>query len=142
MSRTPTVDAVRTAPRARFRWHRNHHRDAALVLRILRVRLDEVALFELDRHEDVGRGHHGEQQVRHRHRRRGPEREEPAQIQRVTNQSIRARGDEVQRRVLAATEVQPDLAKSEQVEVVDQQGGDEHQQEPEAEKAVEHRARG
>ena len=85
------VDAVRTAPRARFPGIGIIIGTRRLSCHILRVGRDEVALFELDRHEDVGRGHYGEQQVRHRHRRRGPEREEPAQIQRVTNQTVRAR---------------------------------------------------
>jgi hypothetical protein len=103
------------------------HRHTAPVLGVLRVDVDQIPLFELNRHQNVGRRHHGKQQVRHGHRRRSPERQQPSEIQRVPDEAVGSRCDEVQLRILAAAQVQPHLTKAEEIEVVDQECGDQHQ---------------
>src|SRR5262245_50259267 len=49
---------------------------------------DEVAFFELDRDEDVGGRRDGEYQMGDRHRRSGPESEQPAEIQRMPDEPV------------------------------------------------------
>ena len=69
---------------------RHEHRHAAPVLLVRRAVLaDQIALLELDGDQDVGRRRHREQQVRERHRRRHPEREEPADVQRMAHEPVR-----------------------------------------------------
>src|SRR5262245_23841187 len=45
-------------------WPRRHkHRHLTAIFSVLRMRPHEIALLELDRDQDVGRGHRGKQQV-------------------------------------------------------------------------------
>ena len=70
---------------------RDEHRNTLPILRILRMLGDEVALFELNRDQDVRRRGDREHQVRQRHGRRRPEREQQADVQRVTHDAIQPR---------------------------------------------------
>ena len=49
---------------------------------------NEVAFLQQDADEDVAGGRGREQQMADRHRRRGPKREQKAEIDRVANESI------------------------------------------------------
>src|SRR5262249_58280089 len=89
------------------------------------VELDEVPLVESYRDQNVGRGEDREEQVRRRHRWRRPEGEQPADVEGMPDVAVRTRSDEAERPVRLASEVEPHLPEPEQVEVVDEEGGDE-----------------
>src|SRR5215471_13257810 len=104
----------------------HQHRDAAPVLGVpLTVELDEVPLLEPYRDQNVGRGRDREEEVRRRHRRRRPEGEQPADVEGMPDVAVRTRSDEAEGPVGLAPEVEPHLPEPEQVEVVDEEGGDE-----------------
>src|SRR5262245_51079681 len=58
----------------------------------------------------MGRGHPGSR----------PEDDQPAQIKRMSNLSVQPRRSEIDRSLMAATQVEPYLPQPEQVEVIDQ----------------------
>src|SRR5262245_9546379 len=103
----------------------HQHRDAAPVLGVpLTVELDEIPLLESYRDQNVGRGQDREEEVRCRHRWRRPEGEQPADVEGMPHVAVRTRSDEAERPVRLAPEVEPHLPEPEQVEVVDEEGGD------------------
>ena len=107
----------------RLRRHRDDHRHTPLILAVVvAVDGDECAFFDVDRDQDIGRRHHGEEQVAARHGRRRPERDNEAEHQRVADPLIQHVFLEPDGRVLAALEIQPDLPQAEQVEVIDEHG--------------------
>ena len=79
------------------------------------------ALFEPDRNQDVGAGREREQQMRDRHGRCGPECTQPADVQRVTYVAVEDRRTEGQGLVPLAGKLQPHLAQTEQVEMIEQE---------------------
>src|SRR5450432_331726 len=81
-----------SAPRAH---ERDEHGHALSIVAICVTQTrDEIAFLELDRDEDIDRCCKGEQQVRRGHGRCRPECEEPADVEWMTNQAIRARRPE------------------------------------------------
>jgi len=66
--------------------------------------------------------------VRERHRRRHPERKQKTKVQRMPHIPIRRGRAEAHRRIWFPNQGQPHLAKTEQVEMVDQERDDEHGQ--------------
>ena len=103
------------------------------------MRAHEVALLELDRDQDVRRRHHREEQVRDRHRRRAPEREEPADVQRVAHIRYSTGVTNFSPLLRLPAQVAPDLPQPEQVEVVDDERRHEHEQPAEREPRVQER---
>jgi hypothetical protein len=67
--------------------HRNPSPVAAVALAEMR---DEIALLESDRDQDVGRRHDRQHEMRDGHRRCRPEREVPADVQRMADVAVRA----------------------------------------------------
>ena len=108
-------------------WDQHGHLMAVGVVH-LAVFTPEIPLFEPDRDEDVRGRSHGEQQMREGHRGGRPEHGDPTHVEGVTHEAVRSRRDERERRVLPTLQVQPDLAQSEQVEVLDQECGEEDEQ--------------
>src|SRR5262245_45387837 len=82
------------------------------------MEVNQIALLELDGDQDVARRGDGEQKMRVGHRRRRPEGEEPANVERMAHQAVRARRSELQGRVFLAPQVQPHLTQAEEVEMV------------------------
>ncbi len=115
------------------------HRHALAILNVLlAVRLDQVVLFPSDRHQDVRRRHDREQQMRARHRRSEPERHKPSHVKRMPNVLVEQRRAEGQLRVRFPDQIQPNLPQSEQVEMVDEERGDQHHAESQSEQLVNH----
>src|SRR5205807_7757641 len=95
--------SVQSAPR-------QQHRNALPVTAIfVAEHADEVALFEHDADEDVGRGHRREQQMPGAHRRGRPERDDETEIDRVADKTIEEWRPEHRCRHLAAHEIVGDL---------------------------------
>ena len=72
----------------------------------------------------------------HRHRRGRPEDQQPAQIKRMPDISVKAGSPEIDRRVIFSSEVEVDLPKPEKIEVVDEEGASEHCEPSESEERV------
>ena len=105
------------------------HRDTLPVAAVFVAKhLDQIALFQEDADEDVGSGHRCEQQMSNRHRRRRPERDDEAEVDRVPHEFVVQRRPKTWRRRLDAAEVVGDLMQSEQLEVVDQEGAAQRRQ--------------
>src|SRR5690242_14900553 len=87
---------------------RDQHRH---VLAIVAIRIakacDEIVLFELDRNEDVAGRRHREHEMRDRHDRRRPEREQEPCVERMTDEPIGTRRAKTDRLVWLADEVEP-----------------------------------
>src|ERR1700716_486119 len=110
---SPCCGSQRLAPR-------NKHRDALPVLAVLIAEhLDQVPLLEVNAEQDVDRGDGREQQMAHGHGRRGPERNNETEIDRMTNELVEQRRAEARRRRLPVHEMIGDLRQPEQFEVVD-----------------------
>src|SRR5262245_60870478 len=117
----------------------HQHRDAAPVLGVpLTVGLDEVPLLESYRDQNLGRGRDREEEMRRSHRRRRPEGEQPADVEGMPHVAVRTGSDEAEWPVLFAPEVEPHLPEPEQVEVVDEEGGDEDGEPAGSEEPVQH----
>ena len=121
---------------------RNKHRDLFSIAPVLVAKQpDQVALFQLDRDQDVAGGRQREQQVSGRHRRRRPEGEQEAEVDRMAHALVEqgvlklGAGSGWPRR--RATH----LAQAEQLEMVDQEGAHQHQAPAEPEDAVEDQRR-
>ena len=100
---------------------RNQHRHRAFVLTILvAVRIDQISFFKLDGQHDVCGRRNREQEMRDRHRWRHPEDKKPAHIQRMPHHPVKSRRCKWQCGIRAVPQIQPHLAKSEQVEVINQ----------------------
>src|SRR5205809_5158448 len=81
--------------------------------------VDEIALFQQDADEDVGGGHRREQQMSGAHERCRPERDDEAEIDRVSYEIIEERRPEDRGRHLLAREIVGDLMQSKQLEMID-----------------------
>src|SRR5438105_1969865 len=113
---------------------RNEHRNALAVTRVLRMEAHEIALLELDRHENVRRRHHREEQMGHGHRRRAPKCEEPSDVQRMTHELVWSGRAELQFRVRLSDQLQPHLTESEEIEVIDEECRHQHESPTERER--------
>ena len=72
--------------------HSGHnHRYPLTIFGVLRVRRHQVALFELDRDQNVRRRDKREEHVSHGHNRRAPKSEEPTYVQWMANDAIEKR---------------------------------------------------
>jgi len=78
---------------------------------------DEIVFLELDGNQDVCGRRQCEEQVRHRHLRRRPEYEQPADIQRMAHLSIQPRHAELNRLIRSTDKLQPGLPQPEQIEM-------------------------
>ena len=112
---------------------------APVFLVLVAVRQHQVALLDRDRDEHVRGLEGGEQQVAGGHRRRRPEGDDPADVQRVADDLVEPRRAERQVRVGLVAEVQPHLAGAEQVEVADHQARQRHEQPARAEERPDQR---
>ena len=74
-----------------------HGRALAVAAILVAELLDQVALFQLDADQDVAGDHHREQQMTNGHRRRGPDGEQDAEIDRVTDMPVEQRSAEFRR---------------------------------------------
>jgi hypothetical protein len=87
------------------------HGDVLFVTPVLvAVCADEISLFKLNRQEDVGSRGDGKDEMSYRHRRRGPECKEPAEIKRMPNVAIENRSSEFQLRVRLADQYEENLS--------------------------------
>src|ERR1700722_10444089 len=122
---------------------RDQHGRALAVAAILVAELpDQVALFQLDADQDVAGDHHREQQMANAHRRRGPDGQQDAEIDRVTDMPVEQRRAEFRVRQLFAEQAREHLGKPEQLEMTDQERAG-HQHDPaQPEDAVEHHSGG
>jgi hypothetical protein len=68
-----------------------HGRVLAVAAILVAELLDQIALFQLDADQNLPRHHHREQQMTNGHRRRGPDGEQDAEIDRVTDMSVEQR---------------------------------------------------
>ena len=98
-------------------------------------------LLQEDADEDIGRRHRREQQMPHRHRRRRPERDDEAEIDRVPHEIVQHRRLEVHRRHGLAGEIVEDLVQAKQLEVVDHEGAGQDDQ-PAGKRKCHHRIGG
>ena len=97
----------------------------------------QVALLKLNRDQDVSGGHNSKHHVRHGHCWSRPESQEPARIERMADIVVEQRRFEPKRCVLAPAQVEINLAHAEKVEVVDQKGGNQDDEEPSRHEPVE-----
>src|SRR5262245_59233760 len=93
----------------------------------------QVSLLELHRQQDVRRRRAPKEQVRERNHRRHPECEKPTGVERVSYQAVWPWSHEPHGLIRSAPQVQPDLTKAEEVEVVDQECRDKRQSPAESE---------
>src|SRR5579883_1199213 len=82
---------------------------------------DQVTLLEPDPDQDVPGRRRREDEVAQRHDRREPEREEEAEVDRVTDVAVEARRTEPRLRQLAAAEARVHLDHAEELEVADEE---------------------
>src|SRR5688572_13193322 len=121
---------------------RDQHGDPAAVLEVVgSVQGGEIALLELDRDEDVRRRDEGEEEVADRHVRRGVEGDDEAEHERVPDVLVESRDPERRRRVGPSQGVEYDLAKPEEVEVIDDERRQENDDESEGEERPDRQAR-
>src|SRR2546428_2314831 len=106
---------------------RHEHRDLAAVRLVpVSVSLHEVTLFELDGDEDVSHRRHGEDQVRDGHRRRRPEGDDETEIDGMADVPIEGGSPEPKRPVRLALQIHEHLPQAEEIEMVDEEGADQH----------------
>ena len=86
----------------------------------------QVALLQLDGCEDVSRCQQRKKQVGSRHYRGRPEGDKKSEIKRVPYKTVKQGQAEGQAPVPVAAKLQPYLTQAKQVEVVDQEGADQH----------------
>ena len=99
--------------------------------------MHQVALFKLDRDQDISGGGDGEHQVGDGHGRSGPEHQQEAHIQRMAHVAVEPGGVELQRGVLDPTQIQIHLAQTEEVKMVEQKGRHDNDDHPKPEQAIE-----
>ena len=109
----------------------DEHGHLLAILGVLFVKTNQVALLELDRNENVGGGAEGEDQMRYGHHRRCPEHQQPSYVERVADDTVHSGSAEGKAGVGDAAEIQPDLAETKQIEMIDEKTrgqNDEHAQ--------------
>src|SRR4051794_27013085 len=112
-------------PGFRQGWH-NHGNFVAVSLITVAVNGDEISLFKPNCDKNVDRCHQCEEQMRRCHDRCGPERQQPADIQRMTNVSVEEWRTEFQVRVRTTHQVEVYLPHSEKVEMINQESTLQH----------------
>ena len=93
----------------------------------------QIPFLESQGDEDVGGCRDREKQMTVAHRRRGPESDQEACHHGMTDITVKAKRFEFNRAIWKPRRKEIDLPKSEQVEVVDQECGQEHDRPPEPE---------
>ena len=81
----------------------------------------QVALFQLNSHQNVACAHHGKEQAPACHVRRAPKGNEESQVERMAHQAVWSGCAECWRFVVVIAQVFPYLLEPEQIKVVDQQ---------------------
>src|SRR5215831_7408592 len=100
------------------------------------VLADQVPLLELDGHEDVAEHAEGEDEVPHGHRRCGPEREDEPEIKRVADPLVKPRSPELRSGEIPPPRREVDLAKPEQLEVVQEKRREQRHEPPERREGI------
>ena len=118
---------------------RNQHRHGSPVFLIRTVFAHEVPFLELDCQQDVSGRRYRKQQVGERHVWRHPEREKPADVQRMTYEFVWSRRFECHRSIWPAYQVKPYLSQTEQIEMIDQEGGQQNKSPAESEQRKDRR---
>ena len=99
----------------------DEHRDASSIGFVrFPVKLAEILFLESDRDKDVCRHSRGECEMGESHRRHGPKRRQPTEIQRMSHEAIKARRGKWQRGVGTPAEIKPRLPQAEQIKMIDQ----------------------
>src|SRR4051794_37819803 len=96
---------------------------------------DEVAFLEHEGSHHVGGEQRGEREAVNRHHRRGPEGDQEAELHRVTHEAVDVRRLEARLGDAAPRRVSPGLAQAEELEVVDEEGREQHGRPAESEHA-------
>ena len=122
---------------------RDQHRHLLAIATVLIAeQVDQIALLEPDADQDIAGGPHGEQQMAQGHRRRRPEGEQEAEIDRMADPLVEEGRPEFRRRQGAAAQPGIDLAQAEQLEVVDEEGAEQHQAPADPEHGLDREDRG
>src|SRR5882672_10371889 len=82
----------------------------------------QISLLEANGNQDVRRGDQREDQVRHRHGWCRPENRQPADVEWMAHQLIKAGRAEYGRAIGLVGETPPHLLQSEQIKVIDKEG--------------------
>ena len=82
------------------------------------MKINQITLLELNRHQNIESRGYSEEQMRRRHRGRSPECEEPAQIEGVADMTVRPRRPEFELSILSAHQKKVNLSQPKKVEVV------------------------
>jgi len=115
--RRRSINSVRGRPHTGY-----DHRNFFLVLPILlAVHRDKIAFLELDRNQNVCRGHYRKEEVCDGHDWSRPKCEQPTHVQRMANKPVEKRRSELERGVRRPSKIQVRLPKTKQVEVIDQE---------------------
>ena len=89
------------------------HGDATLIAAVLfPMESQEVALLQLNRHQNVGRGHYGEKEVPSGHGGCTPESDNKAEIERMPYKLVRSRSHKSQSLKLFASQEAPHLLET------------------------------
>src|SRR5581483_10703525 len=107
-------------------WDQHRHL-LAIAAVLIAEQLDQVALLQMDADQNVAGGGEGEQQVADRHGGRRPEGDEEAQIDRMADLPVEQQGPEHGRRQRCTAQPGIDLAQPEQLEMIDEEGAEQHQ---------------
>jgi len=117
----------------------NQHRYLLAILRVLRVHLHQIALFQLDCDQDVRCGHESKEEVGYSHGWRAPECKKPTHVEGVSNDSTEKGRRKSKAGLGLPKEVPPNLPHPEQVEVADGKCGDQYQHPTRCEADLKHR---
>src|SRR5438067_9800595 len=100
---------------------REQHRNLfAISAVIVAIETDQVALFELDRDENVSRGHDREEEVTGGHSRRRPEGDDEPKIKRMSHHLIQCRRFERRRLFVFTDQIIVNLLHPKEAEVIDE----------------------
>src|SRR5215475_918744 len=113
----------------------NQHWNAAAVLGVLAMKAEEIALFELNGHEDIGGSGNGEEQMRESHQRSRPENHDPTNVKRMAHVAIQEGRPEARSAIGPIEEPEPDLSKPKKIEVIDQGGAEQHDEPAESKRS-------
>ena len=102
---------------------RNEHRNPLLVATVVLAEEQfQVTLLEVNTDQDVDGHSHRKEQLSQRHQRRAPEPQQQAEIERMTDELVEISHPKRRVPVGLSEQSKPDLAQSEQVEVIDDEG--------------------
>src|SRR5438067_9456826 len=89
------------------------HRDLPSIVDVLGVLRHEIAFFELDGNKDVDGCRQREEQMSHGHDRRTPEHGDPANVEWMTDHTIKQRSRKLERGLRPSLQMKPDLPQTE-----------------------------